>query len=212
MIIPGGMKVKKYTNEFKVGVFVLICLLGFLYISAKTGKVNIKGKKGYFIYVTFNEIAGLDVQAPVMLNGMEVGKLDAIDILDQDGTTKIKLKLWLSQDAKIRSKPAISIKTLGLMGEKYIQIASNAGNGFINAGTILEGSPYVDMDVLFANVNTLTEEIRKLSTNLNYTVESNQDKISSTITHLESASINMDEFTQDIKQHPWKLLFKTKEK
>jgi len=203
---------KKYTNEFKVGVFVLICILGFLYISAKTGKVNIGGKKGYFIYVTFDEIAGLDVQAPVMLNGMEIGKVDAVDILDQDGTTKIKLKLWLSENAKVRSNPVVSIKTLGLMGEKYIQITSNDGDDFINADTILEGNPYVDMDVLFANVNTLTEEIRKLSTNLNYTVESNQDKISSTITHLEAASINMDEFTQDIKQHPWKLLFRTREK
>jgi len=204
--------VKKYTNEFKVGVFVLICILGFFYISAKTGKVNIGAKKGYFIYVTFNEISGLDVQAPVMLNGMEIGRVDSIDILDQDGTTKIKLKLWLSEDAKVRSNPTVSIKTLGLMGEKYIQITSNQGDGFIEAGASLEGNPYVDIDVLFANVNTLTDEIRKLSTNLNYTVESNQDKISSTITHLEAASINMDEFTQDIKQHPWKLLFRAREK
>ena len=68
------------------------------------------------------------------------------------------------------------------------------------------------MDLLLDNVNGLTEEVKKLSVNLNYTVESNQDKISKIIDNLESASANMDEFTEDVKKHPWKLLFRTKEK
>jgi hypothetical protein len=86
------------------------------------------------------------------------------------------------------------------------------GEGFIKPGTTLKGRPYVDMDLLLDNVNSLTEEVKKLSNNLNYTVESNQDKISRLIDNLESASANMDEFTEDVKKHPWKLLFRTKEK
>ncbi len=202
---------KKYGNEFKVGLFFVICILGLLYLSYSTGKMNIK-KGGYYIYVTFNDIAGLDPKAPVMLNGLEVGKVDDIQVTYDDKDTNIVLKLWLNDEAKIRKNPIIFIKTLGLMGEKYIQISSVDGEGFIAPNTTLKGKPFVDMDLLFDNVNSLTEEVKKLSANLNYTVESNQDKISQIIANLENASSNMDEFTEDVKQHPWKLLFRTKEK
>jgi phospholipid/cholesterol/gamma-HCH transport system substrate-binding protein len=202
---------KKYGNEFKVGLFFIICVLGFLYLSYSTGKIGIK-KDGYYIYVTFNDVAGLDSKAPVMLNGLEVGKVDDIQVSYDGQDTNIVLKIWLDADAKIRDNPTVYIKTLGLMGEKYIQISSTEGEGFIKPDTNLKGRPYVDMDLLLDNVNSLTDEVKKLSTNLNYTVESNQDKISKIITNLESASFNLDEFTEDVKRHPWKLLFRTKEK
>lgn len=68
-----------------------------------------------------------------------------------------------------------------------------------------------DIGILVTNVNTLTDEVKKLAGNLNYTVESNQDKISQIIANLETTSVNMEEFSADIKDHPWKLLFKEKE-
>ena len=202
---------KKYGNEFKVGLFFILCVLGFFYLIYSTGKMDIK-KDGYFIYVTFNDIAGLDSKAPVMLNGMEVGKVDDVEVTYDGTDTNIILKIWLDAKAKIRSNPIVYIKTLGLMGEKYIQISSTDGTGFIAPGTTLKGRPYVDMDLLLDNVNVLTEEVKKLSANLNYTVESNQDKISQIVDNLEGATGNMEEFTEDIKRHPWKLLFRTKEK
>jgi phospholipid/cholesterol/gamma-HCH transport system substrate-binding protein len=202
---------KKYGNEFKVGLFFVICVLGLLYLSFSTGKMGVK-KDGYYIYVTFNDIAGLDSKAPVMLNGLEVGKVDDIQVTYDGKDTVIVLKIWLNAEAKVRDNPIVYIKTLGLMGEKYIQISSVDGESFVKPGTTLKGRPYVDMDLLLDNVNGLTEEVKKLSVNLNYTVESNQDKISKIIENLESASANMDEFTEDVKKHPWKLLFRTKEK
>jgi len=202
---------KKYGNEFKVGLFFIICVFGLLYLTYSTGNIGIK-KDGYYIYVTFNDVSGLDVKAPVMLNGLEVGKVDDIKVTYDGQDTVIVLKIWLDADVKIRDNPIVYIKTLGLMGEKYIQISSTEGEGFIKPDATLKGKPYVDMDLLLDNVNGLTEEVKKLSSNLNYTVESNQDKISRLISNLESASANLDEFTEDVKSHPWKLLFKTKEK
>lgn len=199
---------KKYGKEFKVGLFVLISLGALVFITFRTGKVDIK-RDGYFLYATFDEIAGLTKKAPVMLNGLEVGKVDDIAVSYDSDNTKITLKLWLPVSAKVREGAVISIKTLGLMGEKYIQIASHGGS-FIKPESIIAGKPYMDLDVLMEEAKAATEEAKKLSANLNYTVSGNQDKISSIIKNLEVTSQNVEELTADLKNNPWKLLSKPK--
>ena len=205
---------KKFGNEFVVGLFVLACVAGLIYLTFSTGKVDLK-KEGYHIYAVFNEIAGLDTKAPVMLNGLEVGKVDDIQIIYDDETTKIKLKLWIKADAKIRENPAISIKTLGLMGEKYIQIASSHGKGFIQPEAVLAGKPYLDLDALMEQALVITEDVttqvNKLLAGLNGTVEENKGSVTQIIKNLETSSKNLEEFSDDLKRHPWKLLMKGKE-
>jgi phospholipid/cholesterol/gamma-HCH transport system substrate-binding protein len=188
---------KKYANEFKVGLFIIICILGLAYLTFSTGKVNFK-KQGYNIYVVFNELAGLDKKAPVMLNGLEVGKVEDISVNYDNEKTEITLKLWIDEQAKIRQNPIVSIKTLGLMGEKYIQIASTDGSGFIAPQTVLKGESYVDLDAMMKQVQGLVDE--------------NKGNITQIVKNLEATSKNFEEFSADLKKHPWKLLFKTKEK
>jgi len=209
---------KKITNEFKVGLFFILSLAALFYLSASTGKLDFK-KSGYYLYVLFDEVAGLQKKAPVMLNGLEVGKVDEIKLIYDNQKTQVRLKLWLDKEAKISANPVVSIKTLGLMGEKFIQIASFANKGYLPADTLLEGKPYMDLDVLMeqsqgitksldsliANINNLTTEVKGLATE-------NKDKVSLIISNLEVTSKNFEEFSSDIKAHPWKLLFKGKEK
>ena len=213
------------TNEVKVGIFSLLALLGLAYLTVSTGKLDLKND-GYHIYVEFGDIAGLDTKAPVMLNGREVGKVDDIEISYEEDMTKIILRMWINSEAKIRSEATASIKTLGLMGEKYIQISSNKGKGFLKPDAVLTGKPYMDLDVLIDeaqsvskdigvllnNVNSLTDEVKKLTVNLNYTVEGNQDKISQIIDNMEVTSDNLQLLSEDVKKNPWKLLYRAKDK
>lgn len=205
---------KKYGNEFKVGLFVILCVAGLAYLTFSTGKVNLK-KDGYHIYVTFNDVAGLENKAPVMLNGLEVGKVDDLSISYDADLTQIKLKLWIDANAKIRENPTVSIKTLGLMGEKFIQISSNEGERFIKPGTVVSGRPYLDLDVLMEQAQAITkdisQEINSLVSSLNTAIGENKDSVSQIVKNLETASQNLAEFSDDVKRHPWKLLIKGKE-
>jgi ABC-type transporter Mla subunit MlaD len=166
--------------------------------------------------VIFNDIAGLEKKAPVMLNGLEVGKVDDINITYDNAGTSITLKLWLDDKAKVREDAIVSIKTLGLMGEKFIQISSAGDKGFIAPGATLSGKPYMDIDALLEQAQIMTRDIstqvNKLVANLNGTVEDNKGNVSQIIKNLEVTSKNFEEFSDDIKRHPWKLLIKTKEK
>jgi phospholipid/cholesterol/gamma-HCH transport system substrate-binding protein len=216
---------KKFGNELRVGIFFILCVLGLLYLVFSTGKVHVRDE-GYNIFVVFDDVSGLKQNSPVMVNGLEVGRVQEIDVLYDQGKTEVKLKLIIGRGIKIWDDPKVSIKTLGLMGEKFIQIASTEGEGFVKPGEVLKGTPAMDIDVLLeeaqgltgdvdsliTNVNSLTDEVKKLAANLNYTVESNQDSITRIIKNLEGATGNFDEFSADLKRNPWKLLHKAKEK
>lgn len=202
---------KKNADEFKVGLFVVICILGLFYLSYSTGKMNFK-KEGYYIYVTFNDIAGLAKKAPVMLNGLEVGKVEDIKISYDTNKTCVILKLWIDDKIKVRENPEVSIKTLGLMGEKYIQISSLVGGDFIKPETTVNGNDYTDFDALTKQVQDISSEVKKLTTTLNSAVDNNKESINQIVKNLETTSKNFEEFSEDIKKHPWKLLFKSKDK
>lgn len=198
---------KKYSNEFKVGIFFILSVIGLTALTLRTGKLNFQ-KKGYNIDVVFSQIAGLEVKSPVRLNGYEVGEVQEVRVVNEGDKTSMVLTLFIDQGIKIRSNPSISIKTLGLMGEKYVEISSYSGENFIEPDTTLKGQPYVDLDVLIANLNDLSGGISQLTGNLNHLVESNKEAVSDMINNLDAASKNLEEFTEDIKNHPWKLLFK----
>ena len=209
---------KRFTNEFKVGIFVILCILGLLYLTYKSGKFNFS-REGYTVSVIFDKVMGLDTKAPVRLNGVEVGKVQDIKMLYDKGKTQVLLTLWLRKEARIREGAKICIKTLGLMGEKYVDIESFEGEKFIKPGDTLYGYTPPDLDKLMEeadkiakNVNSLLQEAKKLTENLNGTVQENRVALHNIVKNLESTSKTFEEFSEDIKRHPWKLLFRTKEK
>lgn len=187
-----------------------------------TGKLDIRSDKGYFINVIFEEAAGVEPKAPVMLNGLEIGKVNEITPIYKAGETEIKLKLWLKDSAKIRKDSKVSIKMMGMMGEKYIQIESSKSQSFISEGETLEGEKFVDLDTLIRNINLIAEENAKdiksaienfddLLANLNKITEDNEEGLRQTIKNFEVTSQNFEEFSDDLRRNPWKILFKAKE-
>lgn len=217
---------KKYSNTVTVGIFVIICLLGLLYLSVGTGKFHITSP-GYNLYALFNDVAGLSVNGPVMLNGMEVGRVQEMKIYYEGDKAKVKLKLLIRPEIKIADDPVLSIKTLGFMGEKYVHILTRQKTeGFLSPGIVLEGKNPVDMDAIFSeaevisrNLNVLIEQTNKLAKNLtdisgqvNTSLANNKESIDQIIKNLEGTSRNFEGLSADLRAHPWKLLFKGKEK
>ena len=67
------------------------------------------------------------------------------------------------------------------------------------------------VDVIAENLDKTLAEARALAQNLNGVVKDNRPKIDSIVIKLESTADNFNEFSDDIKRHPWKLLIKGKE-
>jgi phospholipid/cholesterol/gamma-HCH transport system substrate-binding protein len=212
------MKKKTLSNEIMTGIMVLVCIGLLLFFLFKTGKIGAR-PQAYHIKAVFNTAGGTENNAPVMLAGVEVGEVKAIK-LTYDPETQVVFTLSIDKRAKVRADSVASINTLGLMGEKYIEISSgSSGAPFVEPGSVIRGEDPFQFEKLAKKGEEVAEtldqtlvDIRKLVNNVDDMVVDNRKGIDSIIADLEATARNFKEFSEDIKHHPWKLLMKGKEK
>ena len=195
--------------ELKVGIFVFIGIVLLFIIVFSIGKVYIF-QPGYRIKILFNFAAGIADAAPVRLAGVGVGEVDTINIFydEEMMKTRVELLTWIKEDVKIERDAIVRVNTLGLLGEKYLEIIpGNREAGFVEADGVLIGEDPVMMDELAGDLKDLTDSAGALMAKL----ERGEGTIGKLLTE-DTLYYNLEEFTDDIKRHPWKLFRKTKEK
>ena len=208
----------KIANEIKTGIMVVVCILILLGLTMKAGGPAMF-KKGYTLEVQFNYVSGVKNGAPVYLTGVEVGEVKDVKIDYTPEGTRVLLSLWLDSSAKVREDSKASIATMGLMGEKYIELSSGSkDSAFLKEGSLIVGKEPLNMEevidkamVIADNLNAGITDLRKLTNDVDATVTGNRSKIDEIIDNMTKTSKNFEAFSDDLKRNPWKLLVKTKE-
>ena len=196
--------------ELKVGIFIAAGIIIFFIIVFSIGDVYLI-KKGYHVNVLFNFANGLRESAPVRLAGVNVGQVEKIDLFfdETEGRTKVKIFAWI-QDEKIKIKKdsTAAINTLGLLGEKYLEIfpSQEKTNFFLANGEEIIGHDPVPTAVLTEKVESLAESVSVIMKRL----EDGEGTIGKLLTD-DTVYYNLESFTEDIKKNPWKLLHKPRE-
>ncbi|MBI9112069.1 outer membrane lipid asymmetry maintenance protein MlaD [Maridesulfovibrio ferrireducens] len=140
---------KKYSKETTVGLFVLIGLLLIVYMSVKLGDVRILSDSHYHVSASFNDISGLRINAPVEIMGVPVGFVDNISLNLE--TQKAIVGLSLENKIELTDDAIASIKTSGLIGDKYVKIAlGGVGDPIEPGGTIIETESAIDIEDLIS--------------------------------------------------------------
>ena len=135
---------KKYKIETIVGIFVFLGLLCIGYMTVKLGKVSFFGDDSYPIIAKFVSVTGLRDGNPVNILGIEVGQVQRIT-MDQENQ-KAVVELKIKKGIKIYDDAIASIKTEGLMGDKYISIDPGGSGSLLGPrGTITETQAPVDI-------------------------------------------------------------------
>ena len=136
---------KKYSIETVVGIFVVAGLLCVAYMTVKLGKVSLIGDEYYSLYARFASVSGLRVDSPVEINGIEVGRVEQLNI-DQDKQIAM-VKLRIEKGIKVYEDAIASIKTSGLIGDKLIKIDPGGGDDILKpGGTITETNSPIDVE------------------------------------------------------------------
>ena len=159
-------------NYTFVGVFVLVLgsvlVAGILWL-ASGGAFQ----KKYDLYMAIEDesVSGLNLNAPVKLNGVEVGKVKEIE-LDHGNPERVRLIFVIERGTPIKVDTVAVLKTQGLTGIAYVEL----GGGTRDAPPLLAG-PESELPVirtkpsLSARVeNVLTTVLAKLdstSSNIN---------------------------------------------
>ena len=134
---------EKAKLELAVGTFVLVGLLCLAYLSVRLGRLEVIGGHVYEIQAEFTSAAGLRVGAAVEIAGVEVGRVKAIELKDN----RASVSLALQKDLKLYDDTIASIKTRGIIGEKYLVLSPGGGGDVLKPGdTIRDTESGLDLE------------------------------------------------------------------
>lgn len=201
------------SSEIKSGFFVLVTIALLLVLTFVVGGYFKKGANEW--KVQFGYLSGLSDSAPVYYAGREVGKVDGIQILPGD-VRPVLVTIKVSKDAYVRKDSVAYIDTLGMMGEKFIEISVGSKDAPpMETGTVIEGEDPIAMHVLIRKMNNLADEVAQMTESLNPLLKTtnelvggNKEEISKSIGNLHEVTANLRDMTADLKLHPWRLVRK----
>jgi phospholipid/cholesterol/gamma-HCH transport system substrate-binding protein len=229
--------------ELKVGIFVVIGLLVLTSIIFRIEGFKLF-KPGYTIHIIFNYVSGLDVGAPVNLSGVEVGEVKDMRIFynEELEKTQVDITAWIRGETIVRETSIAKIKTLGLLGEKCIELSPAAiTDKALEEGGALFGQDPISLEDLAEVVNTVAGDLEETIRSINSVISDPavRQALRDSITNFEQASRransilvkidenkgtvgrlisedkiyrDLEELVDELKRNPWKLLHKTKEK
>ncbi|MDY7096006.1 MAG: MlaD family protein, partial [Acidobacteriota bacterium] len=155
--------------ELRVGAVVLTALVILLAAVLLVGEQDhlFSQKNEYFI--RFPNVLGLTPGNPVQLSGVNVGRVDRIVVPDE--IEKQMLEVWISVDERyaqrLRTDSQASIKTLGLLGDKYIEITSGTATAEeLPSGAEIETAPTTELDELLASGGDMMDNLVAISVSL----------------------------------------------
>jgi len=130
--------------ETTVGIFLVFGLLCIGYMTVKLGHVSFLGDGSYSLSARFTSVTGLRVGSPVYILGIEVGRTERLT-MDQKNQ-KAVVEFRVQKGIKIYDDAIASIKTEGLIGDKYLNIdPGGAGESLKPGGIIIETQSPVDV-------------------------------------------------------------------
>jgi phospholipid/cholesterol/gamma-HCH transport system substrate-binding protein len=124
---------EKTKLELIVGVFVLVGIVCLGYLSIKLGKLELISGDLYEVEAPFNSASGLKPGAAVEIAGVEVGRVKSI-LLKNDQAV---VRLAVHNQIKLYSDTFASIKTRGIIGEKFLALSPGGGGDPLQAGGII---------------------------------------------------------------------------
>ena len=217
---------KSFKTETYVGLFVMAGFLIFIWGTMQI--TNIGDDKGYELYAVFDNAAGLDINAPVRMVGVNIGRVKSIDITER----KARVVLYIDEGRQVDHDAVVSIRSQGILGDKYVGISPGASGDYYHEGDlIIHTRPGTDLDSLMDSLQTAgsdlsailaslrkvigTEEgersmadilqnTRELSANLSTLVSDNRSRVDSIMANLDRLTAKLDgiagENRQDIRE------------
>ena len=138
----------KFDLELYVGLFILAGILCLGYLSVKLARLELIGTEEYEIYAVFDDIGGLKKGASVMIAGVVVGKVTSVNMENYEA----RVVMALPTRVKIQEDAIASIKTKGMIGEKYISIIPGGSDLFIKpGGRLTETQSSIDVEELISS-------------------------------------------------------------
>jgi len=194
--------------ELKVGVFVFIGLVMLVIFLLSIGGFK-TWSSGFKINVDFNFVNGAKVGAPVRFAGVDVGQVKNIylDFIPGENRSNVRLVIWIRGDLKIPADSSVWVNTLGLLGEKYVEMIP--GKDYTN--TLKEGAAIKGVDPL--PIHEIFNRAENVMRNIDEGLSQirNKEGTLGKLIYDDKIYNELSAMITDVRKNPWKLLIRRKE-
>lgn len=136
------------TVEFLVGCFVLVGLMAVFYLAIQVGSSRVLGGDSYELKARFSSVNGVNQGSRIQIAGVPVGTVKEI-VLDDNFYAILTLEL--PNHIELDDDTIASVKTAGLIGERFIELFPG-GSGFAleSGDVIVDTEPALDIENLIS--------------------------------------------------------------
>ena len=199
----------KSKPELKVGVFIFVAMIILAIFIFKIGNLKQYGS-GYQMRFLFGNVSGVKSGSPVRFAGVDVGEVRRVNILKNSPGSGVQIEVitWIKKSLLIPRDSSAYVSTLGLLGEKYIEVIPPAEiKSFLGPDDALRGTDPVMMQYWVDKAGKMINELQELIQKL----KSDEGTIGKLL-YDDKLYQELEALITDIRRHPWKLFWKTKEK
>lgn len=123
---------QKLNIQLLTGIFVILGIATFTYQAVTIGGASFSQETTYTLTARFENSSGLREGAIIEAAGVRVGEVSAIT-LDPENYQAI-VSLRIDQNVPVQEDAIVSIRTQGIIGEKFIKISPGGFDGLLTDG------------------------------------------------------------------------------
>jgi phospholipid/cholesterol/gamma-HCH transport system substrate-binding protein len=192
-------------NYVAVGAFVLAMAAAILVATLWLAQAQLQAHYALFEMRVSGSVSGLDLGAPVRMNGIDIGQVAEIEQDVQDPAL-VNVLLRVREPARIHADSVASQEIQGLTGGSYIEITGGTAASPLLAATAVPPYPIIasrasglqqvvnNAPLLLTRLNTIADELQLVVN------DQNRRAITEMLTNLRDISATLDRRTQDIDQ------------
>jgi phospholipid/cholesterol/gamma-HCH transport system substrate-binding protein len=160
---------RRVGRELKVGLLVLAAVAVLaLSVFLIGDRNNLFARKNHY-YIDFQNVSGVRTGNPVQLNGVDAGTVKEV-VLPEDPAKRF-IRVWITVESRyadrVRADTRARIKTLGLLGDKYIELTSGSqGLPRVPEGGRIEPAAATNVDALLASGEDVMANVVEISASL----------------------------------------------
>jgi phospholipid/cholesterol/gamma-HCH transport system substrate-binding protein len=166
----------RYTPALKVGLFVLIVSAVLVLALVLMGGIRVSRNMHEYFVETDEAVDGIDVNSIVTLQGVEIGRVRAIE-LDHSTFASVRIRIEIDPDVVIPDGSQAYFERLGLTGERAIDI----GGGSLSDGRIPPGGEIprgqTEFEQLSARAEPLADELEEVLAALHTTIRAAEQRV-----------------------------------
>ena len=205
--------------EAKVGMLVIVGSVILLYMTFAVGKYQFGEKEGYILEAAFDSVAGLDTKSSVRMAGVKIGLVEKVELENN----RAKVTMRIQPDVKIQRGTEAMIKTMGLLGEKYVEFvpvkngkqqpSADGGPTYGDGERVQATVSPSDVDKLINQLSSISEDIKQVTASLSqvFGTERGARSMEDILGDLRQTTANIKDFSYTLQNDGSELVMRMNE-